>query len=74
MSKQSELKAKQGYVSKAAPRTCQNCSYFEFDRVQIRKPTEWDAEGWFEDKNLRCTLGGFTVKKMGTCNEFNPKK
>lgn len=73
MSKQSEAKEKQGYTPKAVPRTCQNCSSFAFDMVQTKKATEW-REAYFEDKNLRCEIGGFAVKKMGTCNEFKVKK
>lgn len=73
MSKQSEAKTKQGYTPKAVPRTCHNCSNFAFDNVQTRKATEW-REAYFEDKNLRCGIGDFAVKKMGTCNEFKPKE
>lgn len=73
MSKQSEAKEKQGYTPKAIPQTCQNCSQFLFDRVQTQQPTAHNPAGYWEDKNQRCGIGGFAVKKMGTCNEFTGK-
>ena len=74
MSKKSEAKEKQGYVAKPVPKPCMNCANFLFDRVQVRLGTSWHPEGWFEDKNMRCSLGGFAVKKMGTCNEWRAKQ
>ena len=73
MNKQSKAKESQGYVAKATPRTCQNCVNFSFDRVQTVEPTTYNPNGWWADKNLRCKIGGFVVKKMGTCNEFKLK-
>lgn len=70
MSKQSDAKQQQGYTPKAIPQTCMNCKHFMFDTVQTVAPTEWRPDGWHEDKNLRCLLGGFAVKKMATCNKF----
>jgi hypothetical protein len=72
MSKQSEAKAKQGYIS-VLERACSNCAHFKRDRIL---PKMYVAGGRFDkeenkvDANLRCGLGGFAVKKMGTCNEF----
>lgn len=66
MSKQSEAKRKQGYVPKAIPQTCMNCFHFKKD-TEVR---DGYCGEYKEDKNLRCGLGGFAVKKMGTCNEF----
>lgn len=70
MSKQSEAKKNQNYTPKAKPRTCQNCTAFTFDRVQTQPPTQWNEAGWWEDKNLRCEIGGFAVKKMASCDMF----
>jgi len=61
MSKQSDSKEKQGYNPKAAQRTCSTCTYYQSD---IR-PDEYNME-----RNIRCGLGGFAVKKMGLCNEW----
>jgi hypothetical protein len=29
---------------------------------------------WWEEKNLRCAIGGFAVKKGGACDEFTRKE
>jgi hypothetical protein len=63
MSKQSEAKIKQGYVPKAIPQTCANCASLEI----LPQTSDFSAAG------LRCKIGGFAVKKMGTCNEFSGK-
>ena len=63
MSKQSEARKKMGYVPKLVPNTCSRCVFFE-------KIVEVDPYGYSHDKNLRCLKGGFTVKKMGSCEEW----
>jgi len=70
MSKQSEAKAKQGYVAKAIPQTCCNCAHFASD---IETKESYGGK-WEHETNLRCKIGGFAVKKMGTCDEFEPKE
>lgn len=67
MSKQSEAKEKQGYVPKAKPQTCVNCKHFTQEQILMKTP--WSS--YTKDTNLRCTLGGFKVMKMGTCNEWS---
>jgi len=72
MSKQSDAKAAQGYIAKAVPQTCGNCKHFQFERVNANaadmgKPMV--SEYWV-DANLRCGIGGFAVKKLGTCQSF----
>ena len=74
MSKQSEAKSRQGYVDKPVPQICKNCIRFLFDRVQTHEPTEWNKNGFWQDKNLRCRLGDFAVKKTATCGEFLAKE
>ena len=76
MSKQSEAKEKQGYTPKAIPQTCANCASFQMDVVDV---PGWDGKpsGYKKETNLKCSIGGFAVKKMGTCDEFTgaqPKK
>ncbi len=73
MSKQSDAKAAQHYSPKTVPQTCMNCVSFTFDRVQTRQPSMFCPNGRWEDKNIRCSLGGFAVKKMGTCIRFEAK-
>ena len=68
MSKQSEAKIQQGYVDKAVPKTCGQCLHFTSDTVT--RTTIW-LEAYTIESNLRCSIGGFAVKKMATCNLFN---
>lgn len=87
MSAQSIAKAAQGYEPKPVPNVCSRCEHFESDRLlpewmiesnakakgsRLGAPQYTLAENGIE-KNLRCTLGGFDVKKMGTCREFRLK-
>jgi hypothetical protein len=79
MSKQSEAKKKQDYVPKAIPQTCGNCGNLEQtpyyysvetnDRIEGLNPDESKYALTYYD-NLRCGIGGFAVRKMGTCNGF----
>ena len=67
MSKQSEAKNKQGYIRKLKPRACMNCKNFTHELILIKTP--WSS--YTKDTYLRCTIGGFKVMKMGTCNEWS---
>lgn len=69
MSKQSDAKQKQGYVSKAVPQTCMTCANFKSDISVI--PTTYGT--YSKESNVRCGTGGFAVKKMGTCEEWKGK-
>lgn len=65
MSKQSEAKAKQCYVPKVTPMVCSNCKHYE--------STITERKGMFggiykDESEKRCGIGGFAVKKTGTCN------
>ena len=64
MSKQSENKINQGY-QKTAPK-CAGCLYFTSDSVTISFPGYPD---WQEERNSRCSLGGFSVLKRGWCKK-----
>jgi hypothetical protein len=70
MSKQSKAKERQCYVPKAIPSTCATCAHFT-SVIEKRK-------GWYgthqHEGNLRCAKGGFAVKKLGTCNEYERKE
>lgn len=83
MSKQSEAKEKQGYLAKSP--TCSGCANLKSD---LELPT-WmqehnekrKAEGYpaaygdelCVEKNLRCGIGGFAVKKTAVCPLHVPK-
>ena len=75
MSKQTEAKERQAYTPKAIPQTCGNCAHFTADRVNRNAAYMGQAgvTAYWEDTNMRCGIGGFAVKKMGTCNEFAGK-
>ena len=79
MSKQSEAKEKQNYVPKVVQKTCSNCKhltqdFFHYDttysRVNGKNPDiSKYARPTYSD-NLRCSIGGFAVKKMASCDKF----
>lgn len=73
MSKQSEAKERQGYNPEASQRVCGQCIYFKSDKVE-QCGYDGKPNGYMLEKNLRCGLGGFTVKKLALCNDwaFNP--
>jgi len=71
MSKQSEAKEKQGYVAIPLPKTCCNCAYFRV-AVEHTKPA-WGTE-YQKETNLYCSVGGFAVTWMATCNAFELPK
>jgi hypothetical protein len=73
VSKQSEAKQQQGYVPKAVPQTCGNCAHFLSDFIR-QPPAFGSPNGWEEEKNLRCGIGGFAVKKMGACMVWQAKE
>lgn len=65
MSKQSEAKKAQNYISKSEPRVCSNCCNLQLDKAPARYNPRVIV-----CKKLRCSIGGFAVKKMGTCDLF----
>jgi hypothetical protein len=71
MSKQSEAKEAQGYRRSAM--SCQHCMHFSSEMVS-RNP-RWASANYVitEEKNIRCTLGGFKVQKTGSCNKYAAK-
>lgn len=71
MTKLAQAKLKQGYVSKAQPRTCMHCTHYKMDRMEV--VNGFDLSRYNVDRHLRCGLGGFKVMKMGTCNLWERK-
>lgn len=85
MSKVSDEKTKRGYREK--PDTCANCEYLDSeimlpawmaernkrDLEQGRWPS-YDIEKHGVEKKLRCSSGGFAVKKMATCDYHKRKE
>ena len=60
------IKEEQGYQEKPIFPMCSNCANFRSEFI----PTNY---GYNEEKNIRCGIGGFAVKKMGTCTKHEPK-
>ena len=63
MSKQQDAKVAQNYRDKPEWPECRNCANFSSDVID-----------GFTEKNMRCSLGGFKVMKLGTCDKHVPKK
>ena len=78
MSKQSEAKERQGYIQKANQRVCSTCLNYRsaLDYPEWLKSPKYDSVRKPENKvevNIHCGLGGFAVKKMALCNEWEEK-
>lgn len=70
MSKQSEAKERQHYVPKDKPAVCSNCVHYTSKVVE----RSGIFGGTYKDeREKRCGLGGFSVKKSGTCIEWSGK-
>jgi hypothetical protein len=69
MSKQKNAKKEQGYEAKPVFPMCSNCAHFQSDFI-----TDKGYFGEFTmEKNLRCGIGGFAVKKQGSCQQHKKK-
>lgn len=69
ISPQAAAKAAQGFVAKPVPNSCSNCQHFTMDRTRRTYQTWNGVQEWTEEKNLRCSLGGFKVGKTSICKE-----
>jgi hypothetical protein len=54
-----------GYNPKPVHASCINCEHYRSDLIESKS----FGHVWTEEKNIRCGLYGFAVKKMGVCNE-----
>ena len=66
MSKQSEAKKEQNY--REVPDSCANCGHYESQLVEKTYDAWNGKQVWAEEKGKRCSIGGFAVKKMATCD------
>lgn len=64
MSKQSEAKKQQKYNPKPDPADCAHCEHFTSEQVGNKG---YGGKMYYQEKNMRCGIGGFAVKKRGTC-------
>lgn len=70
--KVSEIKQEMGYHT--VTQKCGNCVHFKSEQEPvIGQLRGYGLPGRTKEVNLRCTLGGFAVKKTACCNkhEFN---
>jgi hypothetical protein len=67
-----QAKERQQYTDKLIPSTCSNCAHFQ-SKVEERKST-WGNYTWTHESQLRCGIGGFKVKKLGSCSEWAGKE
>jgi hypothetical protein len=68
----SEAIEAQQYTPKFIAGVCGNCTHMERDKElpawMQKQPGVWDDKYKLE-KNHRCGIGGFPVKKLGSCSE-----
>lgn len=69
MSKQSEAKQAQGYEERPVIPICANCTHC----ASVVADSD-DLWSWNIKKELRCGIGGFAVKEIGTCNLYERKE
>ncbi len=61
--KVSEIKEEMGYTSNNP--VCSNCVNFSSETIGTK--SKYSAQVFYKDKNLKCNLGGFAVKKTTWC-------
>ncbi|HEX7687314.1 MAG TPA: hypothetical protein VF453_06395 [Burkholderiaceae bacterium] len=69
MSKQSEAKERQCYTPKLIPSVCGNCAHKRSTITEHPAEFSW-SKPYTTEKDLRCAIGGFAVRKMGSCSEW----
>lgn len=62
-------KIKQEYEAKPVFPKCANCKHYKSEE----KIEEGYYANWTKEVNMRCGLGGFAVKKYGTCKMHEKK-
>lgn len=68
MSKQSEAKERQGYTTD--PKNCGSCKHFQCD---LEEQKGYYYKPFYIERNKRCGLGGFAVKKTASCRLWEKK-
>lgn len=58
-----KAKSEMRYAEKPINRMCSNCRYFSSEMIT----TNSFGKDWTEEKNMRCSVGKFKVKKTATC-------
>lgn len=78
MSKVANAKSLQGYIAKVVPNTCSICQHRVPVTAQVLRYIDpfLASEGTHyvtEEVGQKCGIGGFSVKRLGCCNQFSPK-
>ena len=73
MSKTKQAMERQQYTPKLIPGTCGNCAHLVF-KMELQTWMLSAPAGTYGDehkvmKQMRCCIGGFAVKKLGSCAE-----
>jgi len=67
INKQAQAKFNQGY--RKAPNSCSNCINYRVDIIKEEQVNQWGYNVFIlKEKNRRCDIGGFSVKKTHVCN------
>ena len=66
--RQSDTKAKQAYNPAPTLRICENCKHLR-SKAMV---TKGGRNSSYYSYALTCDLGGFSVNRKATCNEFDP--
>lgn len=78
MSKQQQAKEAQGYQEK--PRNCGNCAHRAYEVVlsewmrhtnSIQRREIYSADRHGSERNQRCGIGGFAIKKTASCAKWS---
>jgi hypothetical protein len=67
-SPQAEAKNRQGYIEKPTPRICSTCLHFTSGWLPA-----YPGSSYMVEKDKRCTIGQFAVKKTAVCNDYEYK-
>jgi hypothetical protein len=70
-----EAKKQVGYEDKPVLPVCKNCKGFTSEKVlpQWMKQIGYSVEQYGVEKNIRCSVHGFEIKKMGSCLSFSKR-
>lgn len=69
-SKQQQAKERQGYEIAPVLPVCSTCQHYTSRMVS--ETTSW-GQTFEQEKDLRCGIGGFAIKKTASCVSWEPK-
>ena len=69
-SKQQQAKERQGYEITPVLPVCSTCQHYT---SRIERGENFWGHGVEQEKDLRCGIGGFAIKKTASCVSWEPK-